>query len=89
MVRRANNLRTIILIFCSVLFLSCSNKLEEIPLNEIPEDFNWASHQTAKNILEFCSREDALKEFNLRSAIKARMQTNAGKHFLTCLLALF
>ncbi len=75
---------TLLILF--VVLTSCSNKLKEIPLDQIPEDLLWVSEQTAKNILEFCDDEKALSEFNQRSAIKSRLQANAGKHFLTCIV---
>ncbi len=69
-----------------IILISCSSKLEEIPLEKIPEDLKWAAGETAKNILEFCDDEKALSEFNSRSSTKSRLQKGAGKYILTCIL---
>ncbi|MBW1296718.1 hypothetical protein [Aquimarina litoralis] len=65
-------------------FLACSNKYQEIPLDELPKDLKSIADETANHIVKFCDDPEAFEKFKLRSSLKSFLHLKTGKHLLVC-----
>jgi len=67
-----------------LVFLACTKKYQEIPLDQVPKDLRTIADETVGTIVRFCDDPEAFEKFKLRSSSKAFLHLNTGKHLLVC-----